>query len=213
MADQPRTQAPLIGQFKGPDQNAPRVQRREPSAASPPPSKEDKDIQESLDIIDKEIIQPMLKEGTPEGVAESYEEGLKSVGLTLPEARSIMEQILVNNFYEETFYIQSLPVKFRTRSYHDTVRLHQYLTAESPTYQASVQDLIARHNLAAALSKFGDREFTFPDDAKEAEDAFDKRMTFVETRVEHTVTRLMKLVFKFDQKLTKVFADGAPQDF
>ena len=124
-----------------------------------------------------------------------------------------MEQVLVNNYYEETFYIQSLPVVFRTRSYHDTVRLHQFLTAESPTYQASIQDLIARHNLASSLAKYGDKEFTFPDDARKSEDAFDERMKFVETRAGFIVTRLMKLAYEFDTKLAKVFADGAPQDF
>lgn len=208
--------APLIGQFegtqmKGPPQNSPRLPRKEEAPATPDP--EDQKIQETMDIVDKDILNPMMKEGTPEQKIETYEEGLAKVGLTLADARSIMEQILINNFYEETHYIQSLPVTFRTRSYHDTVRLHQFLTAESPVYQASVQDLIARHNLAAALKKYGDREFEFPDDIKEAEKAFDKRMDFVETRVEHVVTRLMKLVYKFDEKLTKVFADGAPQDF
>ena len=206
--------APLIGQFSGPAQNAPRLPRKE---TPPPPltqeAKEDAAIKESMDIVDKEILEPMAKEGTPEGIAETYEEGLKSVGLTLAQARAIMEEILVNNAYKETVYIQSLPVILRTRTYHDTVRLHQFLTAESPTYQASVQDLIARHNLASSLAKFGDREFKFPEGGKEAEDAFDERMKFVQSRVEFTTTRLMKLVYEFDNKLAKVFANGAPQDF
>jgi hypothetical protein len=206
----PKQDAPLIGQFKGPAENSPRLPRKD----SPPvQSKEDKAIEESMAIVDKEILQPMLKEGTPEQIAESYEEGLKSVDLTLSQARMIMEKILVDNYYEETMYIQSLPVTFRTRSYNDTVRLHQFLTAESPTYQASVQDLIARHNLAASLAKFGDREFRFPDDYKESAAAFEERMEFVKSRVEFTVTRLMELVYKFDNKLAKVFANGAPQDF
>lgn len=203
--------APLIGQFKGPQQNAPRLPRKE----NPPPAQtsEDKSIQESMDIVDKEILEPMAKEGTPEGIAETYEEGLKSVGLDLAKARAIMEEILVSNVYQETVYIQSLPVTLRTRTYHDTVRLHQFLTAESPTYQASVQDLIARHNVASSLAKFGDREFKFPEEGKAAEEAFDERMKFVQSRVEFTTTRLMKLVYEFDNKLAKVFANGAPQDF
>jgi len=216
MADPTTKAPPLIGHFdgqaRGPQQNSPRVPRKEPPSGEPN-DPADKAVQETMDIVDKQILEPMIKEGTPEGVAETYEEGLKKVGLTLADARAIMEQVLVNNFYEETYYIQSLPVTFRTRSYHDTVRLHKFLTAESPVYQASIQDLIARHNLAAALKKYGDREFAFPDDASKAEDAFDERMTFVESRVEHVTTRLMKLAYKFDEKLTKVFADGAPQDF
>ena len=206
------TKAPLIGAFKGPAQNAPRIPRKE-SEMTPVVDKDEVALKESMDVIDKEILEPMMKEGTPEGVAESYEEGLKSVGLTRPKARAIMEEILVNNYYQETFYIQSLPVVLRTRGYQDTVRLHQFLSAESPVYQASIQDFIARFNLAASLVKYGDREFKFPEDSKEAETAFDERLAFVKSRVDFIVTRLMKLSFDFDNKLSKVFADGAPQDF
>jgi hypothetical protein len=100
MADQPTGPAPLVGQFKGPAQNSPRVARKEP----PPPAEhtaEDEAIQESLDVLNDEVLNK--KEKTPEEVAETYEEGLKSVDLTLEDARQIMEQILINNFYEETF--------------------------------------------------------------------------------------------------------------
>jgi hypothetical protein len=209
MPNDPTQGAPLIGQFKGPQQNAAR------GAAKPVPeqSEDDKKLAETMEVIDKEIIDPALKEGTAEGIAETYEGGLASVGLTLADARRIMEEILVDNCYQETVYIASLPVTLRTRSYHDTVRLHRFMTAENPAYQASIQDVIARHNLAASLTKYGDKEFDFPDDEKLAETAFDKRMQFIETRNALVVGRLMKLVYDFDNKMTKVFADGAPQDF
>jgi len=206
---EPNTGAPLIGQFKGPQQNAAR------GAAKPAPEKseDDKKLEETMGVIDKEILEPMIKEGTPEGVAETYEGGLASVGLGLADARRIMEEILVKNCYQEVVYIASLPVTLRTRSYHDTVRLHRFMTAENPAYQASIQDVIARHNLAASLVKYGDTEFDFPEDEKLAEKAFDKRMQFIETRNALVVGRLMKLVYDFDNKMAKVFADGAPQDF
>lgn len=202
--------APLIGQFgKGPMQNSPRVARKEEPSA-PAEKTDDEKIKESMDIIADEIV---AKTKTPEEVAKTYEEGLKEVGLTLGQAREIMEHVLTNNYYEKQFFIASLPVTLRTRTYHDTVRLHRFLTAESPTYQASIQDLIARHNLAASLSRFGDNLFEFPDDEKKAEEAFDARHKFVESRNEFVVTRLMKLAYEFDTLLAKVFADGAPQDF
>jgi hypothetical protein len=87
------------------------------------------------------------------------------------------------------------------------------MTAENPAYQASIQDVIARHNLAASLVKYGDKEFDFPEDEKAAETAFDTRMQFIEMRNALVVGRLMKLVYDFDNKMAKVFADGAPQDF
>lgn len=208
----PTGSAPLIGQFgKGPVQNSPRVPRKETPPESVPAEKtDDEKIKESLDVVANEIV---AKPKTPEEVAQTYEEGLKDVGLTLGQAREIMERVLVDNFYEKQFFIGSLPVTLRTRTYHDTVRLHRFLTSESPTYQASIQDLIARHNLAAALAKFGDNIFEFPEDEKKAEDAFDARHRFVESRNEFVVTKLMKLSYEFDTMLTKVFADGAPQDF
>lgn len=208
---EPNQGAPLIGQFKGPQQNAVRGAAK----SAPEKTPDDKKLEETLGIIDKEILGDADKQDGKKGEEkpETYEEGLASVGLDLAQARAIMEEILVNNMYKETFYIQSLPVVLRTRSYHDTVRLHRFLTAENPAYQASIQDVIARHNLAASLAKYGDKEFDFPDDEKAAEEAFDKRMTFVETRNALVVGRLMKLVYDFDNKLAKVFADGAPQDF
>lgn len=209
---QPSDSAPLIGQFgKGPAQNPPRVPRKEVPPEEPPVEKtDDEKVKESMDIIANEIV---AKPKTPEEVAQTYEEGLKEVGLTLGEAREIMEKVLVDNYYEKTFHIGSLPISLRTRTYHDTVRLHKFLTAESPTYQASIQDLIARHNLAAALAKFGDNIFEFPEDEKKAEVAFDARHKFVESRNEFVVTKLMKLSYEFDTMMSKVFADGAPQDF
>lgn len=207
--NQPTDSAPLIGQFgKGPAQNAPRVARKE----TPPEVEktDDEKIKESMDVIADEIV---AKPKTPEETAESYEEGLSKVGLTLGQAREIMERVLTDNYYEKQFFIGSLPVTLRTRTYHDTVRLHRFLTSESPTYQASIQDLIARHNLAAALARFGDNVFEFPEDAKKAEEAFDTRHKFVESRNEFVVTKLMKLSYEFDTLLAKVFADGAPQDF
>jgi hypothetical protein len=203
---EPNQGAPLIGQFKGPQQNT----ARKPQ---PEKSEDDKKLEETMAVIDKEILDPAIKEGTPEGVAETYEGGLASVGLNLADARRIMEEILVKNCYQETFHIQSLPVTLRTRSYHDTVRLHHFMTAENPAYQASIQDVIARHNLAASLVKYGDKEFDFPEDEKAAETAFDTRMQFIEMRNALVVGRLMKLVYDFDNKMAKVFADGAPQDF
>jgi len=206
---EPNSGAPLIGQFKGPQQNAARGASKPVSEKS----EDDKKLAETMEVIDKEILDPMVKAGTPEGVAETYEGGLASVGLTLADARRIMEEILIDNCYQETFHIQSLPVTLRTRSYHDTVRLHRFMTAENPAYQASIQDVIARHNLAASLVKYGDKEFDFPEDEKLAETAFDVRMLFIEMRNALVVGRLMKLVYDFDNKMAKVFADGAPQDF
>jgi hypothetical protein len=210
MPNEPTQGAPLIGQFKGPQQNAARLPRKDAPSENPA---DDAKLKETMEVIDKEIIEPLVKEGTPAGEAETYEGGLASVGLTLAQARAIMEEILLNNYYKETCHIQSLPVILRTRSYYDTVRLHRFMTAENPVYQASIQDIIARHNLAASLAQYGDRIFDFPDDEKEAEKAFDVRMKFVETRNALIVGRLMKLVYDFDHKMEKVFADGAPQDF
>lgn len=214
MAETPTSKAPLIGQFSGPSQNSPRTSV--PRKETPPPTEEDKAVAESLELTKEMADTPEPEEEapkTPEQLAKEYDEGLSEVGLTLEQARQIMETILVDNFYQERVFIQSLPVVFRTRTYHDTVRLHRFMTSESPVYQASIQDIIARHNLASSLVKYGDKEFEFPDDEKKAEAAFDIRLKFVETRNALVVQRLMKLVYVFDQKMTKVFADGAPQDF
>jgi len=217
-----KTPTPIPGQFLGPaGPNEPRQprQKTEPAAPAETNGTAPVDLKKQLEELEKELHEEAGKEKevkplTAEEKEALYTKGLEEAGLTLPEARAIMEKILVNDFYEESFTIGPLPVKLRTRTYSDTLRAQQHLEVENPTYNMSVQDLVARYNVAASLSKYGDNIFEFPTDSEQkTEAAFQQRLAFVMGRPAIVMAKLMELVYRFDLKMGAVFAEGAPQDF
>ena len=195
---------PLIGQFSGPSDNSERLPRKEPDKRT------EELVKEAVEAIQKADAPP-----TQDEIQKNYEKGLELVGLTREDALRIMEDVLVRGFYEDKTKIGSVPLVFRTRTYNDTVRMTRFLEAEAPTYQAGVQDLIARYNTTASLVRFGDRVFVVPEDsdAKAVQDSFDERYKFLLAKPAVVMAKLMELVYKFDLKVASVFAEGAPQDF
>ena len=79
----------------------------------------------------------------------------------------------------------------------------------------SVQDFVARCNLAASLKRYKDTEFLSPDpeDQEKCDEEFHKKLKFVLKLPHVVVGKLMTLSYKFDVMVAAVFADGAPQDF
>jgi hypothetical protein len=204
------TKTPIPGDFiSPPGPNEPRLPRKEKEDSPAGLAEQLGELQEEMNAPKKEV-----KPTTPEELEEQYKEGLEGVGLDITGARAIMEGILIKNFYEESYRIGPLPIKLRTRTYSDTLRAQQHLEVENPTYNMSVNDLVARYNVAASLSQYGDRKFEFPEEAgAEVEKAFQQRLAFVMARPAIVMAKLMELAYKFDIKMAAVFAEGAPQDF
>ncbi len=216
-----KTPTPIPGQFLGPSgPNEPRQPRekKEPVEVPKTEGTAPADLKQQLEDLEAEMQEDAKTEKPKPLTAEEreaqYLEGLAEVDLDLASARAIMEKILVNDYYEESFMIGPLPVKLRTRTYSDTLRAQQHLEVENPTYNMSVQDLVARYNVAASLSKYGDNVFEFPTGSDpKTEQAFKQRLTFVMDRPAIVMAKLMELVYRFDLKMGAVFAEGAPQDF
>ena len=216
-----KSTTPIPGQFLGPTgDNAPRQPRKEkvkevPITNSTAPADLKKQLETLASELDsQESTEESAKLLTAEEREAIYVAGLEEVGLDLVGARDIMEKILVNDYYEEAYRIGPLPVKLRTRTYSDTLRAQQHLEVENPTYNMSVQDLVARYNVAASLSQYGDNIFEFPGGVElQTETAFKARLEFVMGRPAIVMAKLMELVYRFDIKMGAVFAEGAPQDF
>lgn len=210
MPGEPRM--PIPGDFmKSSEPNEPRLPRKDSTEGT-------EGTEDPFEEIQKELSESATPEKekplSPAELEEQYKEGLKGVGLDIAGARSIMENILIKDFYEESYRIGPLPVKLRTRTYSDTLRAQQHLEVENPTYNMSVQDLVARYNVAASLSQYGDNKFDFPTGpGADVEKAFRARLEFVMARPAIVMAKLMELVYKFDIKMAAVFSEGAPQDF
>lgn len=214
---------PLVGQFNGPPGNAVRSPvdlPRKPAPAATPEGAEK--IEEALKATAAEKAEkksedtPRVK--TPQEKAADYQKGLEAVGLSGPEARAIMEAVLVNDIYEETVKLGSVPVKIRTRLYEDMLRTLRYLELEKPTYAMGIGDVVARYNMAASLSSWGDKVFDHPtvdkgSSGEEVEAAFHRRLVFLMGKPIPAVDRLMQHLHDFDEKVRAVFAEGAPEDF
>lgn len=207
--------APLIGKFSGPPGNAP---REVPSL----PRKQEAEAPEGVDadavVEGMEKGAEQLRTKTPEEKAKEYKERLKELGITDVVARGILEKVLVQGYYEEVVRIGPLPVGVRTRNYKDVKRALDFLEVEKPTYPMGINDIIAKYNMAASLSKYGDTTFKFPsrkagNTNEEIEEAFDERYSFVMELPTVAVDRLMQIIHDFDEKVAAVFAEGAPEDF
>ena len=210
MSDAKDRTAPMIGQFSGPQENAPRTALRRKDAES---------IDESpAQETETEETEISKKPRTPEAIQKEFLEGLEEVGLEPERARAIMDEVLSHGYYTESHSLRGKPLVVRSRSYRDTLRAQRFLEVENPTYAASMDEIVMRYNSAASLVQLGDRTFDHPEDREDAtneqvEAAFEKRRRYLETLPSILVGKINTIVFNMDVKLSAVFAEGAPEDF
>lgn len=212
------TKAPLVGQFSGPPGNGPRVAAELPRKPVPQPAKEELTPPEVAVAKEEKKDESRPRPRTPQEKAKAYQEGLAAVGISGEEARGILEKVLVNGFYEESKKMGPIEVVIRTRNYKDVTRTLRFLELEKPTYAIGINDVVARYNMAASLSKYGDTVFVHPSKRNKAteddiENAFHERLAFVMELPTAAADRLQQLVYDFDQKIGAAFAEGAPEDF
>lgn len=212
--DTNKSGAPLIGEFSGPPSNKPRSAAVKEQSASL--QQEEQQKKESEDKASNQAEKSKV---------EMYHEGLKAAGVTIEMARTILDKVLFEGSYSEEFKIGGrLIVTLRTRMYKDSQRILRFLESESPTIPMHVSDLVARFNVAASLQSYGDSAFTFPIEGKsltskdmittkDVEDAFHQRLEFLMGLPTPVVNILINFTREFDEKITAVFAEGAPEDF
>jgi hypothetical protein len=147
----------------------------------------------------------------------TYEDQLKAIGVTKEQSAEIVDAVLMQGYYGETFQVTSkLKGRFRSREYRDTLRMQRYLEMESPKMQVVYDEIRYRYMLAASLEQFGQHRFDFPDrktTADEVEKLFENRMTFVQNLPEATVTILFTKLEKFNRKVFIVTQEGAIENF
>jgi len=202
---------PLIGDFSGPEQNGPREDLNLPSA------EKEQETQSASEEKEKEATSSAPEKPDPQ---TEYTQRLEEAGLTIPQAREIMAEILANDVYKETHYIgpqgDRTECVIRSRAYADIQRAYRYLEAEKPTYPAAMNDFLATYNVAASIEKYGDKTFKFPNpitEPDEADEAFQERLNFLKLKNSFLLSKLTELVSAMDNKLLAVFSEGAPEDF
>jgi hypothetical protein len=205
-----KTGMPQIGDdnFKGPKENTLR--------SKPSPEQEAK-IEQTLREMDeasgKSAAEKIERPKSREDIAREYEEGLSEVGLTLEEARGIIENIVVNGFYEDSTRIGPLTFRYRTRNHTDTLRTYREVESSGIAMPEAMQEFINRHNAAGSLVSWGDRKFEHPERAEDREEAFKERFDFLSSISDVVSIKMMQIIHDFDKKIAAVMADGSPQDF
>ena len=212
--------SPLL---RGPRENERRkstekdLPRKEADTEAVPDEVTQEDVEETLKDVGKSALKPL----TPEQLQEQYYKGLEAVGVTVDEARRILDEILFEKYHEETFKLNSKrSFKLRTRVYRDVERALRRIEAEAPTLPSHFEDLLCRYNVAASLAAFGDDTYSFPDRTKDknvtaeaVEDAFEQRWEVVMSLPTAVFHRIHQSLVKFDLKMQAILAEGAPEDF
>lgn len=213
-----KTQAPLIGaNFSGPLHNAPRKPLQGKEAVQEEKAEDEEGQEEQVEEKIQEAV-ANAKSLTPAEKAQKYRDDLEKAGIPLERARSILDAVIFKNVYVQDLTILGrLKVGIRTRVYDDLQRIMHALESEAPAFPVHTDDLIARYNVAASLAYYQDTQFEFPDPATASVDdqtkAFQKRMKFLLALPTPVTMKLIEAVNKFDQDMSVVFAEGAPEDF
>jgi hypothetical protein len=171
----------------------------------------------------RRIMDKSKGERTPEEKNFLYVEGLKDVGLTLEEARGILDDLITKGYHTREYRIgNKLRVVFRTRDCTDLERTLRLLEAEAPRIPMHVDDLISRFNMAASLGAYDRTEFKFVDlhsaessekVAEQATEYFNSRYAFVRRLPIPIIARMHAFLVDFDTRVAAALAEGAPEDF
>lgn len=206
----PTTDDPArIGDFSRPPVDLPKK-----PAATPPPSPT-KDALENAEARldeeaskDEEALKPML----------SFEEKLKTAGLTKAKAAEIVDAVLLKGHYAETVKITStVNVRLRTRNARDIRRAQEILEAQRFTLDSHYSEMWGRILLAASLESFAKDTFTHPNPRKDKyediEKAFQERLAYVDALPDPALRVLLAKLWKFDNQVSIALEEGTIENF
>lgn len=125
--------------------------------------------------------------------------------LDLKDAARILDTVMTNGFYEETYRMAGRVFKIRTRTTVDGDRLIEMLREIQPRTDAEIAHLASRINLASCLASFADKTFphTYPsDDNRVALDLeWKDRWDFISSLPQPVFIALAQTMNRFDTKV------------
>jgi hypothetical protein len=136
---------------------------------------------------------------------EMWEHECKNNQLTLSDAAKILDSVVTNGMYEEKYKVGRLTVTLRTRNTVDADRVIEAIQDFKPETSGALSHLVARMNLGASMSQFGDRRFNFTqptDGNRDIVDAeFNERYRFCTNLPAQLFFTLTQLLEKFDRRV------------
>jgi len=148
---------------------------------------------------------------------EQWKEELELDGVTPEDAAKILDAVITNGMYEETYRMGKLVVKMRTRNTSDADRVIEAIQDFKPETNGTLSHLIARMNLAASISTFGEKEFNFttPNDGNrdQLEVEFTERYNFLSNIPSQLFFSLTQVLEKFDRRVQLACDPRAIENF
>lgn len=181
------------------------------------------ELEENLEVteLDEEAkaLQDMLDNmnSSRQTPRDHWLEEIELENLTSEEAAKILDQVITNGMYEETYKMGRMVVRLRTRTTSDADRVIEAIQDFKPETNGTLSHLIARMNLAASLSKFGDKQFNFtaPNDGEQEvlELEFTERYNFLSSVPSQIFFALTQILEKFDRRVQLACDPRAIENF
>ena len=179
------------------------------------------EIDQEVTHLDEEAVklQEMLEDldaprRTPR---EVWLEELEYEDITPESAAKILDAVITNGMYEESYKLGSMIVRVRTRTTSDADRVIEAIQDFKPETSGTLSHLIARMNLAASISQFGENKFNFTsanDGNQEVlEQEFSERYNFLSKLPAQLFFSLTQVLERFDRRVQLACDPRAIENF
>lgn len=179
------------------------------------------EVEQEVTHLDDEAVklQEMLDEmETPRRTPrELWIEELEYENMSQDAAAKILDAVITNGMYEESYKMGSMVVRVRTRTTSDADRVIESIQDFKPETSGTLSHLIARMNLAASISQFGDKKFNFSpaNDGNQdlLEQEFSERYNFLSKLPAQIFFSLTQVLERFDRRVQLACDPRAIENF
>lgn len=179
------------------------------------------EVEQEVTHLDEEAIklQEMIEDmdaprRTPR---ELWLEELDYEDLSVADAAKILDSVITNGMHEESYKMGSIVVRMRTRTTSDADRVIEAIQDFKPETSGTLSHLIARMNLAASISQFGDKRFNFSpanDGNQEVlEQEFSERYNYLSKLPAQLFFSLTQVLERFDRRVQLACDPRAIENF
>lgn len=178
-------------------------------------------IEQEVTHLEEEAVklQEMIEEmdAPRKSPRDLWLEELEYEDITTHEAAKILDAVITNGMYEESYKLGSMVVRVRTRTTSDADRVIEAIQDFKPETSGTLSHLIARMNLAASISQFGDKKFNFTgaNDGNQdvLEQEFSERYNYLSRLPAQIFFSLTQVLERFDRRVQLACDPRAIENF
>lgn len=169
----------------------------------------DLEVEQEVTHLDEEAVklQEMLDDmdSPRRSPRDIWLDELEYEDMTTDSAAKILDAVITNGMYEESYKMGSMVVKVRTRTTSDADRVIEAIQDFKPETSGTLSHLIARMNLAASISQVGEKKFNFTpaNDGNQdiLEKEFSERYNYLSKLPAQIFFSLTQVLERFDRRV------------